>query len=108
MAKTLEPIDVGTITPVRRVRSVTIHTLWDDSETPAQTRVGATFDYEIVYPDAEGKQLGPPKPDGSISLDDAELRAQPGFMEAVETLSAIGDAVKEDQEQDVTPATNNI
>ena len=106
MARTLEPVNVGTVTPVRRVRAVTIQTHWDDSEIPAQTRLAATFEYEILYTDSEGKQVMPAQGDGYITLGDAELRERADFMEAFEALSAAGDAIKE--EKSAEPVTPNV
>src|SRR5687767_10795855 len=103
MARTLEPITVGTVTPIRRLRALSIQAFWDDSVVPAQTRLTATFDYEVIYTDPEGKQVVPSKPDGYLSVSERELGDYPEFREAFETISAVADSLKEAQQQPRAP-----
>jgi hypothetical protein len=103
MPKTLDPVNFGTVTPVRRIRSLTIQTFWDDSTSPPETRLAATYEFEVIYTDSDGNQIVSPKHDGYVSLSDAQLRAMPNFMSAFNTISAAGDTVKDQQTPVVEP-----
>lgn len=95
MQKPLEPVNLGTVTPLRRVRSVRFETVWDESLNPPGTRIAASFEYELIYPGGDGKQVCPPRQDGAVILDDAQCRALPDFAGMYDAIARVAHAVKE-------------
>lgn len=104
MPKPLEPIDVGTVTPVRRIRAVSIQTTWDDHEGGAESKISATYEYEIAYQDSAGSAILPSKHDGYVTLGNEECRANAEFMNGYSAIMAVGDARRANESATDTPA----
>ena len=102
MPKEFDSVSVE-ITPVRRVKEIKITTAWDEHSDPPQTRVSVTFVYEKVFLDSDGKQKFPAQPDDTIDLDDATVRALPGFDEVYPLLSTAAHLVKDQREEAENP-----
>lgn len=103
MAKTLEPIEVGTVTPVRRMRSVTMRIDFDSAEASGKARVTATLDYEVTHPDGAGKEVFPAKHGGFVELGDEAVRAVPGLMQTLTALDGAGEAALEERTKQGSP-----
>jgi ABC-type Fe3+-hydroxamate transport system substrate-binding protein len=103
MPKTLTPIAIGEIIPIRRIKNVSMPTRWDESTNPPQTKVSIAFEYEIIFTDSTGKQVCEPKHDGYVSLQHEEARALAEFALVYAAISNVGQALKDARETPPAP-----